>query len=89
MDDDATPGALRLTDGLGAAGARDPSQRTDGAFFTVAQMRAVTMTELAELRAKRGFCPKCQAQKLRHISSGGGMVFRQCRECNTVAVLGA
>lgn len=60
-----------------------------GAVFTVATMKAATMTELAELRAKRGFCPKCQAQKLRHISTGGGMVFRQCAECGTVAVLSA
>lgn len=58
-------------------------------FFMAAQLQAVTMTELAGMRAQRGFCPKCQAQKLRHVSSGGGMVFRQCADCGTVAVLGA
>lgn len=76
MDNERTPGALGSNDGLGA-------------FFTAAQLQAVTMTELAGMRAKRGFCPKCQAQKLRHVSSGGGLIFRQCADCGTVAVLGA
>ena len=60
-----------------------------GAFFTASMLKNATMTELAAARAKRGFCPKCQAQSLRHRYSGGGMVFRQCAECGTVAVLGA
>jgi hypothetical protein len=58
-------------------------------LFTAAMLKHATMTELAEARAKRGFCPRCQAQKLRHISSGGGVVFRQCAECETVVVLDA
>ena len=60
-----------------------------GAFFTPAMLKNAIMTELAEARARRGFCPKCQAQSLRHCYSGGDMVFRQCAECGTVAVLGA
>lgn len=57
-----------------------------GAFFTSALRQAATMSELAEMRAKRGFCPKCQAQKLRHVSSGGGVIFRQCADCSTIVV---
>ena len=60
-----------------------------GALFTAEMLKNATMTELAEARAKRGFCPKCQAQSLRHFYTSGGMVFRQCAECGTVAVLGA
>jgi Zn ribbon nucleic-acid-binding protein len=52
-------------------------------------LKSATMTELAEARARRGFCPNCQAQSLRHIGSDGGIVFRKCAECGTVAVLGA
>ena len=64
------------------------TQKTDAyALFTVSQMEAATMTELAELRAKRGFCPKCQAKMLRYISRGSGMIFRQCTVCGTVVVL--
>ncbi len=76
MTDQATPAKVRLTDGLGA-------------FFTAEMLKNATMSELAEARAKRGYCPKCQAQSLRHCYSGGGMVFRQCADCGTVAVLGA
>ena len=76
MSDDATPAKVRLTDGLGA-------------FFTAEMMKNATMTELAEARARRGYCPKCQAQALRHFFSDGSMVFRKCAECGTVAVLGA
>ena len=76
MTTEATPGAL---------GSNDQS----AAFFTAAQLQASVMSELAALRAERGYCPKCQAQKLRHVSRGGGLVFRQCADCGTVAVLGA
>jgi hypothetical protein len=76
MTDQATPAKVRLTDGLGAV-------------FTAAMLKNATMTELAEARARRGYCPNCQAQSLRHIGSDGGMVFRKCAECGTVAVLGA
>jgi len=54
---------------------------------TGAQPQAVTMTELASLQARHGFCPKCHAQKLQHISSGGGLVFQQCASCDIVSVL--
>ena len=74
MTDQATPAKVRLTDGLGD-------------FFTAAMLKNAVMSELAEARAKRGYCPKCQAQSLRHCYSGGGMVYRQCAECGTVAVL--
>jgi len=76
MSDDATPAKVRLTDGLGA-------------FFTSEMLKNATMTELAEARARRGFCPKCQAQSLRHFYSDGGMTFRKCAECGCVAVLGS
>jgi hypothetical protein len=76
MNQHDTPAKVASTDGLGA-------------FFTAVQLQAATMSELASLRAERGYCPKCQAQKLRHVSSGGGLVFRQCAACGTVAVLGA
>jgi hypothetical protein len=83
---DLGPLALVSSEGLGAgAGARKPA----GAFFSAAMLKNATMSELAEARARRGYCPKCQAQSLRHCYSGGGMVFRQCAECGTVAVLGA
>jgi len=57
--------------------------------YTAAQLQTSVMTKLAAKRAERGYCPKCQAPQLRHISSGGGLVFRQCAACGTVAVLGA
>jgi hypothetical protein len=76
MTDQATPAKVRLTDGLGD-------------FFTAAMLKNAVMSELAEARAKRGYCPKCQAQSLRHCYSGSGMVYRQCAECGAVAVLGA
>ena len=76
MTDQATPAKVRLTDGLGA-------------FFTAEMLKNATMTELAEARARRGFCPKCQAQSLRHFYSDGGMTFRKCAECGCVAVLGS
>ena len=76
MSDEATPAKVRLTDGLGA-------------FFTAEMLKNATMTELAEARARRGFCPKCQAQSLRHFYSDGGMTFRKCAECGCVAVLGS
>lgn len=60
-----------------------------GGFFTSAILKDSVMSELDEARARRGYCPKCQSQSLRHVSSGGGMVFRQCADCNTVAVLAA
>ena len=60
-----------------------------GAFFTVAYIEAATMTELAEARAKRGFCPKCHAKRMRNISICAGLVFRKCADCGAVAVLGA
>lgn len=56
-------------------------------LFTQATLKTTSMTELASLRAERGYCPKCQAQHLRHICRGGGLVFRQCADCGTVAVL--
>ena len=65
----------------------EPHVKSD--FFTTEMMKVATMSELAEARAKRGFCPKCQAQSLRHFYSTNGMVARQCVECGTVAVLGA
>ena len=78
--------ALKSNEGLGAASdARDPPS----AYFSKAMLRNATMTDLAEARARRGYCPKCQAQQLRHFYSGSGMVFRQCAACRTVAVLGA
>jgi hypothetical protein len=58
-----------------------------GDFFTATMLKSAVMSELAEARARRGYCPKCQAQSLRHCYSGGGMVYRQCAECGTVAVL--
>jgi tRNA(Ile2) C34 agmatinyltransferase TiaS len=58
-----------------------------GGIFTVAHLKVATMTELASLRAAKGFCPKCQQQMLSHVSRGGGLTFRQCAECKTVAVL--
>jgi hypothetical protein len=76
MTDQATPAKVRLTDGLDA-------------FFTSEMLKNATMTELAEARARRGFCPKCQAQSLRHFYSDGGMTFRKCAECGCVAVLGS
>jgi hypothetical protein len=76
MSNDETPANVRLTDGLGA-------------FFTAEMLKNATMSDLAEARARRGYCPKCQAQSLRHCYRLGGMVFRQCAECGTVAVLGA
>ena len=76
MSDDATPAKVRLTDGLGA-------------FFTAEMLKNATMTGEQEGRAYRGYCPKCKAQQLRHFYNGGGMVFKQCAECGTVAVLGA
>ena len=75
MTDKATPAKVRLTDGLGA-------------FLTAAMMKNATMSELAEARARSGYCPKCQAQSLQHCYSDG-IVFCQCDECGTVAVLGA
>jgi hypothetical protein len=76
MSDEATPAKVRLTDGLGA-------------FFTAEMLKNATMTGEQEGRAYRGYCPKCKAQQLRHFYSDGGMVFKQCAECGTVAVLGA
>ncbi len=65
----------------------DAKSNEPSGFFTQAMLEAATMTELATLRAARGYCPKCQAHSLRHVCRGGGMVFRQCAECGTVAVL--
>lgn len=76
MDATDKPAAVGSSEGLGT-------------LFTGALLKSATMTELAAMRAKRGYCPKCQAQRLRHVSSGGGLVFRQCSDCGTVAVLGA
>lgn len=59
------------------------------AFFLAETLQKATMSELTGARAKRGFCPKCQAQSLRHFYSGAGLVFRKCAECGAVAVLGA
>jgi len=88
MKSTETPQPLGLgsAEGLGAvAGASN----RPGAYFSAAMLKNAAMTELAEARARRGYCPKCQAQSLRHCYSGGGMVFRHCAECGTVAVLGA
>lgn len=74
--DSAKPLAVPLSDGLGA-------------LFTSEMLKNATMTELAEARAKRGYCPKCEAQSLRHFYSDGGMTFRKCAECGCVAVLGS
>lgn len=76
MSNDATPAKVRLTDVLGA-------------FFTAEMLANATMTGEQEGRAYRGYCPKCKAQQLRHVHSAAGMVFKQCAECGTVAVLGA
>lgn len=58
-------------------------------FFSAAMLKNAILTELAEARAKVGICPKCQAKRLRHISSGCGMAFRQCADCGAVVVLAA
>ena len=76
MNQHDTPAKVASTDGLGA-------------FFTSEMLKNSTMTELAEARARRGFCPKCQAQSLRHFYGVGDMTFRQCADCGAVAVLGA
>jgi hypothetical protein len=56
-------------------------------FFTAATLKNATMTELAEARAKVGFCPKCQQKRLQFIGRGCGMVFRGCAECCVTVVL--
>lgn len=76
MSDETTPGNVRSNDGLGA-------------FFTAADIKSAMMSELAEARAKVGFCPKCQGRRLRRLSSGEGMVFRECAACGVIVVLGA
>lgn len=76
MSENTTPAAVGSSEELGA-------------LFTAEMLKATTMSELAEARARRGYCPKCQAQSLRHVSRGGGLIFRQCAECGTVAVVRA
>jgi len=56
-------------------------------LFTAEMLKAAAMSELAEARARRGFCPKCQSQSLRHCFRTDGLVFRRCAECGTVAVM--
>jgi Zn ribbon nucleic-acid-binding protein len=56
-------------------------------LFTSEMLKAATMSELAAARARRGFCPGCQAQSLRHCFRLDGIVFRKCAECDTVAMM--
>ena len=58
-----------------------------GGLFTAAMLKQATMTELAEARAKQGYCPECQGPRLRYINRGAGMVFKQCADCGAIAVL--
>lgn len=56
-------------------------------LFTTEMLKGAILSELAEARAKAGICPKCQERRLRYLTSGGGVSFRQCADCSTVVVL--
>lgn len=56
-------------------------------MFLPVKVDTLVMTELAELRAKAGFCPKCQNKSLSSGIISNGMRFCKCRECESIAVL--
>ena len=59
------------------------------AFVPAWMFEQVIMSELAEARAKAGYCPKCQGASLRHKHTGAGLSFHHCGACGAIAVLGA
>ena len=59
-------------------------------FITPALIKSAVLTEMEELYAYRGYCPKCKTKGLRHVSFSVGFRFYQCPndECNAITVLG-
>lgn len=49
--------------------------------------RHSVMTPLQQLVYELDVCAHCHKKTMRHVHTGGGMVFSQCETCKRVAVL--
>ena len=58
-----------------------------GGYFSASLLASATMSDEAEGRAYRGYCPKCKHLTLVVKQRGNGLVFKGCAVCDSMVVL--
>ena len=64
-----------------------PLTNERGGYFSASLLASATMSDEAEGRAYRGYCPKCKHLTLVVKQRGNGLVFKGCAVCDSMVVL--